>query len=175
MMVALEYFVGGVAKPQGSKKAMRAKNSGKIITKEASDTLAVWRNDVAVATGEVMRDKGLLYPMSGLVALDVRFYFRAPKPLTRQYRTTFAKGGDAAVAQRWSELYSTWDKGSLHKHYGDDLDKLVRAVGDALSAGGAIADDRQIAWLTAGKFFALYGGQRSRAGAKIALIVKPTA
>jgi len=41
--------------------------------------------------------------------------------------------------------------GCVPRGTGDDLDKLVRAVGDGLQAGGVIRDDRQIAYLLARK------------------------
>jgi Holliday junction resolvase RusA-like endonuclease len=45
-----------------------------------------------------------------------------------------------------------WRKlGCVPRGTGDDLDKLVRAVGDGLQAGGVIRDDRQIAYLLARK------------------------
>jgi len=45
----------------------------------------------------------------------------------------------------WKQL------GCVPRGSGDDLDKLIRAVGDGLQAGGVIRDDRQIAYLLARK------------------------
>ena len=42
-------------------------------------------------------------------------------------------------------------RGWAHKTTAPDLDKLLRAVGDSLQAGGLIADDAAIASITATK------------------------
>ena len=165
----MEYFVGGTPKPQGSKKAMIAKNSGRVITKDASDKLAVWRNDVAEATRRNLEKREVEAPMTGAAYLTVGFFYQAPKVLARQYTRTFEKGGYPAIQRRWAHLIGPM--GLLFKAYGDDIDKLLRAVCDALMAGGAIKDDKQIVHIVGQKYHALKDGQLRVPGAEIALTV----
>jgi crossover junction endodeoxyribonuclease RusA len=133
---AVMFSVAGEAAPQGSKRAFRTRG-GRIALVESSAKLKPWRITVAssaVAAGATVMDCS--------VEMLVQFTFVRP----RSHYTS---------------------KGALRtnapSHPGKpDLDKLVRAVGDALT-GICYRDDAQIVRWDASK---VYGEQ---AGATIAL------
>lgn len=86
---------------------------------------APWRAAVAAAARDVAPD----VPLDGPLTLDVEFRFPMPKSRARRLR----------------------DAGRAPKTTAPDLDKLVRAVGDALTAGGLITDDARITEVHASK------------------------
>ena len=156
---------------------MRAK-TGAIITREASDGLAVWRNDVAEATRRAVEGALMTMPWSeqpapwtGPVCLNLDFKLKAPMVLARQYARTWKleweKGHANAMTERWPGMSDSC--GFMRKINGPDLDKLVRAVCDGIVAGGAIIDDRQIFELNAGKYQALEDGEPVTSGVDIRL------
>ena len=86
---------------------------------------APWRAAVAAAARTHAPDT----PLDGPITLIVVFRFTMPKSRPRAVR----------------------DAGTAPKTTAPDLDKLVRAVGDGLQAGGLIADDARIAEVRASK------------------------
>lgn len=119
------FDVFGVPYPQGSKRAFVA--NGKAIMTEASGTgHAAWRNAVAEAAHARAATCGTF---TGPLHLDVSFLFPMPKSRSRAKR----------------------DAGACPKTTAPDLDKLLRTVGDALKAGGLIADDALIVSVCASK------------------------
>ena len=170
-LFTLDFFVPGRPRAQGSVKAFNVKGRPHPIVKPAGGDLATWRNDVIVKTEREMAAKGVGYPLDGPAMLELKFFFRPPKVFAKQYGSTWAKGGLAAVRKRWPRL--TRDDGWLDKYNGDDLDKLCRAVFDGLMGGGAILDDRQICRVNASKLYALHNGMRTRTGCGIVMVVKP--
>lgn len=92
--------------------------------REASKRVKPWRELVTQCAAIAADEENLLAPLSPPYAVEVWFYI--PRP-----RTTLAKHPVAPTV--------------------GDLDKLVRAVNDGLTAGGLIEDDRHIIRLTAEK------------------------
>lgn len=127
----LTFFVPGVPRPQGSMQAIVSKSTGRAFMKQ-NPTLAEWRNAVVVKAWEAVEEHDWQVIDEGPAHLEVQFFFARPKSHSRKRR-------DA-------------DRGI--KHDGSDLDKLVRAIGDALGTAGLYADDRQITSIHARKFYA---------------------
>jgi Holliday junction resolvase RusA-like endonuclease len=121
------FFVAGRVAPQGSKRYVggNAASGGRFI--EASKYLPAWRKAVTTAARAYMGEHGLP-PFIGPVELQVTFYMERPKSITRSKRP------EPIVPP--------------------DLDKLVRAVCDALSDGLVWADDAQVIKLIAWKHYA---------------------
>lgn len=134
MTTKLSFDVPGIARPQGSKRHV---GNGRMI--ESSSYVKAWRASVAshgiAAIVRQERQTGHRYPLTGPVAVDVVFHLPRPK---HHYRTGRFAGTLRAVAPRLMQT-------------GPDLDKLVRAVGDALTAACVVLDDRQIYKIHASK------------------------
>lgn len=92
---------------------------------ESSRSLQPWRAAVQIAVLQ-QRTSQRRPLISGPVSLEVRFYMRRPKD---------AKGGARPAVK-------------------PDIDKLIRAVGDALTQVGVYEDDSRIVHVTASKFYA---------------------
>lgn len=125
--------VDGIARPQGSKRHVGA---GRII--ESDPGLRKWRATLtAHAVAEIIHKErqGARYPITGPATLIVTFHFPRPK---HHYRTGKYAHLLRDVAPRLMQT-------------GPDLDKLVRAVGDALTDAGAVVDDKQIQLIRAAK------------------------
>lgn len=121
-------FVPGVPAPQGSKRWSR---HGGVF--ETSKKVGPWRERIALQAHNLHAQ-----PMRGPVS--VRLAFRFPRPASHLK----ARGGLSAAGQR-------------QPFPGRDLDKLARAVLDALT-GIAYRDDRQVAELHAVKTWEDPGG-----------------
>lgn len=125
-MSAVTFEVIGDPAAQGSKRSV-----GNNVFVETSKKLPAWRDSVATAARNVAVDAAPLgfTPLTGPLALTV--HFRHPMPKSRKAAVRNAGRGPKVSAP--------------------DLDKLVRAVGDALKAGGLIADDALFCEITATK------------------------
>jgi Holliday junction resolvase RusA-like endonuclease len=121
--VVVGFEVVGTPVQQGSKRHV---GGGRMI--EAANGHREWRH--AVAT-EARRVAGSLpdTPLDGPLCLSVRFRF--PMPSSRPKRRL-------RIGIAW-------------KTTAPDLDKLVRAVGDALTDSGLIRDDARIGMVIASK------------------------
>lgn len=120
----------GIPAPQGSKRHV-----GNGIMVESSRAVGPWREAVRAETQRAMNGIG---PMTGPVQVDASF--RLPRP-KNHYRTG-----------RYAHLVRD---GAPARPFGKpDVDKLVRAVLDGLTEGGAWADDAQVALLVASKDYA---------------------
>lgn len=129
----LALHVPGQPHPQGSKRHV---GGGRMI--EASKGLRQWRNHItAHALAETIHAerRGARWPATGPCTLIVTFHFTRPK---HHYRT-----GKYAHLLR--------DVAPREMQVGPDLDKLVRAVGDAMTLGGVVIDDKQIMVIRAAK------------------------
>lgn len=121
-----KFTVVGDPTPQGSKTKMP---NGAMLEGGTADLRAKrinWRNAVADAARDVAENVGKL---DGDLALTVVFRFPMPKSRPKAAR----------------------DAGSCWKNTKPDLDKLVRSVGDSLTAGGLIVDDSRIVRIDASK------------------------
>lgn len=116
-------FVAGKPAPQGSKKALHHKQSGKIVTMESSKAVKPWRESIRHA---LLDDQGLpRATFTGAVLIELRFVM--PRPASTPKRST-----PPAVKR-------------------PDIDKLARAVLDAVSSAGVWHDDSQVTQMSAMK------------------------
>ena len=126
VLPVLDVFVPGKARPQGSMRSVIA--GGRVRTFHASrDELLSWRNAVADAAADLWGDCPLL---DEAVSLGVEFWVQRPTSVKRDGK-----------------------RGRLRPHTTPDLDKLVRAVSDALT-GIVFTDDARIVSIYASKHYA---------------------
>jgi crossover junction endodeoxyribonuclease RusA len=134
--------VRGLPAPQGSKRHV-----GHGIMVESSKAVGPWREAVRAETQRVMMARPMppddreLEPLRG--PLRVAITFRLPRP-----RSHYRSGKNAHLIK---------DNAPPVPDGRPDLDKLVRAVLDGLTAGGAWSDDAQVAHLSAAKLYGLPG------------------
>ena len=129
----IRFVVPGVPVQQGSKRHV----GNGIMVETAKEKLMPWREAIIYAAREKSAEFGSLprYP-AGPVDVGLYFYFPRPKS---HYRT----GRNAHLLK---------DGVTDYKATTPDLDKLVRAVLDAITQSGCIwRDDAQVAGLTASK------------------------
>lgn len=124
----IEFEVIGVPKPQGSMKAFNVGGHARVKPSGGSD-FAAWRNAVSQAARDVSEHDDVTAPLDGPLALVVTFRFPMPKSRSK-------------AAQKAGE---TW------KTSAPDTDKLVRTIGDALTAAKLITDDARFAVINATK------------------------
>ena len=118
------FRVYGIPAPQGSKRAY-VRGGRAMLVESSAETLRPWRDSVTHAAVEAM---GGALPLGGQKApLELRVTFYMPAP-------TSVKRARPSVAP--------------------DLSKLVRAVEDALTAGGVWDDDSRVVDLEAHEFYA---------------------
>lgn len=126
----VHFYVLGQPSPQAGTKTVpvRSPSGGTVYRKisEGGAGLASWRQEVAQAARARAEECGCL---DGPLSLDVVFRFSMP-----------------ASRPRWAKV-----QGVVPKDTAPDLDKLLRAVGDSLKAGGLVRDDARIASITATK------------------------
>lgn len=115
-------FVDGRPAPQGSKNAFVIGGKRAVMV-EASKHLPAWRNDIILAVKQMFNDTQDVTKFVEPVKLKVTFYIERPK----QPKHKVYPGGKP------------------------DLDHYIRAVGDALTIGGLIADDALIVKILAEK------------------------
>jgi Holliday junction resolvase RusA-like endonuclease len=132
----VEFTVLGEPQPQGSKTIVQARGRRPRVIEDNPDTVP-WRNAVAAAALAAIRQAsaGSLV-LTGPVELRAVFVFQRPKG-------HFGTGRNAGTLKPSSPLY-------VPKR--PDLDKLLRAVGDALT-GIVFRDDSQIVICRAEKHY----------------------
>lgn len=121
----IEFEVIGVPKPQGSMKAFSAGGQARIKPSGGA-AFASWRNAVAQAAKDVADGAPAL---DG--ALELKVAFRFPMPTSRP-----------KAVRAFGECWKTT---------APDADKLLRCVGDALTASGLITDDARFVDISATK------------------------
>jgi crossover junction endodeoxyribonuclease RusA len=129
-MTYLQLFVAGKPAPQGSKRYLGVKG-GRGITVESSKAAAPWRADVRDAVADHIG--AFFATFQPAEPVDVELCFVMPRPVSTPKRST-----PAAVKR-------------------PDVDKLARAVLDALSSAGVWCDDSQVVRLVASKRIAQIG------------------
>lgn len=128
-MTALNVFVAGKPAPQGSKRGMQHRATGKVILVESSKAVKPWREDVRAA---LLDEHG--QPKVRIEgAVVVKFVFVMPRPVSTPKKRT---------------------PPAMRK---PDIDKLVRAVLDAITSAGVIEDDARVVGLSAHKRLADIG------------------
>ena len=112
--------VWGTPAGQGSKRFLGKTKSGRGIMVETSDKTAPWRSSIINACTEYwkLHHDGVPVPLCEPVIARIIFCFQRPASVSRKKRPFMS------VAP--------------------DLDKLIRACLDGLTAGGAIKDDCQV-------------------------------
>jgi len=138
----LELHVAGNPAPQGSKTGFAVKRggayTGKVAMMESSSArLEKWRADVRADVQAEAQRIGW-QSLTGAVALQLEFYLPRPKS---HYRT----GRNAHMLK---------DSAPRFPATVPDIDKLDRAVIDALDAVGIFDDDKQIIDLHSTKHYA---------------------
>lgn len=118
-------FVPGVPRPQGSKRPFRNQHSGKIAMVESSKHVKTWRDDIR---GALLDRLPAAAPFT--CPVSVRLVFTMPRP-KGHYRT----GRNAHL------LRDTAPPLPIGK---PDVDKLIRAVLDAVGSAGVYVDDSQV-------------------------------
>lgn len=128
--MTLTFTAYGRPVPQGSKRHV-----GRGIMIESSNVVP-WRQTIEVAAMQSIR--GVDWSRtSDPVRLDVTFYFDRPR--------THFRAGKYFGLLRDNAPALPYGRGQ------GDLEKLVRAVGDACTSAGVWVDDSQVASLTAAK------------------------
>lgn len=120
----ISWTVYGTPIPQGSTKAFNVPGLKHPVVTADNAKTKPWRQAVVDAVREQLGDRP---PLDGPVELSVRFYLPRPKSAPKRVTEPAKK---------------------------PDLDKLMRAVGDALTAAGVWIDDSQVVAVTARKVFA---------------------
>lgn len=115
-------FVDGRPAPQGSKNAFVVGGKRAVMV-EASKHLPAWRAEIVLAVKQLMQDTEDVSKFVEPVKLKVTFYIERPK----------------------QPKYKVYPGGK------PDLDHYIRAVGDALTIGGLLADDALIVKILAEK------------------------
>jgi crossover junction endodeoxyribonuclease RusA len=136
----VSFTVRGVPVPQGSKRALVHRSTGRaVVIEQGGQRHKDWRQDVKVAAGRAMvhlldgqyiGPDGCIRLLQGPVGVSICFTVPKPKSAPKARRT-------------WPDKRP-------------DLDKLVRTILDAIT-GEVIADDAQVVQLLAGKS---YPGER---------------
>lgn len=132
-MAEISFSVLGTPAPQGSKRHV-----GNGVMVESSKRVKPWRQDVAAAAEEALTG---LFPFSGAVGVEIEFRFGRAKG-------HYGTGRNADVL-----------KPSAPHHHAvrPDVDKMTRAVLDALKTAGAYKDDAQVTDLHATKIYCRRG------------------
>lgn len=128
----IKITVDGKPAPQGSK----TRNAHGAIY-ESSKAVGPWRADVRAECQRVMRAGGY-GPQQGPVEVTVRFRLTRP-------RSHYGTGRNALTLKRGAP------EAPVSK---PDADKLLRAVLDALTQGGAYTDDAQVVHIDVWKTYA---------------------
>lgn len=129
----VDFFVAGTPKPQGSKRGFVHPSTRRVILTEAAGAaLKDWRHDVKLTAMSRMSGKEMIVAPT---ALRMVVEFVLPRPVS------MAKNKPTPLAVKKP-----------------DTDKLLRAIGDALT-GVVYADDSQIISLYADKRTAELGEQ----------------
>lgn len=123
----IAFTVAGVPAPQGSKTRTR------WGVREDNPATKPWRSAVAWEATVAMQKQE---PLTGPLELVVAFYFPRPK----------SHYGTGKNADRLKDTAPTWCATK------PDTDKLIRAVGDAIT-GIVCRDDSQIVGVTAWKLY----------------------
>ncbi len=144
-------FVPGTPAPQGSKRPFRNQHSGKIQMVESSGKVKSWRGDIR---DKLINPTGERTQLTGPVV--VRLTFVMPRPKSH-YRT----GRNAHLLK---------DSAPELPAGKPDVDKLARAVLDAIGSAGVWGDDSQVTNLHATKRYAGgAGAQAERPGVHIVI------
>jgi crossover junction endodeoxyribonuclease RusA len=127
--MTLQFKVFGVPAPQGSSRGFLHRSTGRVIVTHDNPRTEPWRESVAWAALRAMREQD--WPQAQ-GAVNVAAVFRLPRPQSLPRRV----------------------KDQTRK---PDLDKLLRALLDALSQASVWRDDAQVVSVHAGKRYVADG------------------
>lgn len=140
MIRQLFVFVPGQPLPQGSKRPVRNKYSGKLSVIDNNPHLKEWRFAVAAYAKAAMGEAS--FPtIECAVAVDITFVM--PRP-----RGHYGMGRNAERLLPSAPDYHT---------KAPDLDKLQRAILDGFTDAGVWLDDSQVVKITAWKRYGTWG------------------
>lgn len=130
---SLSFTVWGVPIPQGSHRGFVV--NGRAVITQANSKTKSWRHEIAAAAAAAHADRPQI---TGPVEVHVTFVMPRPK---HHYRT----GRFADLLRSGAPVYAAG---------APDCDKLLRSLGDALTASAVIRDDAQIVVWRAAKVYA---------------------
>ena len=130
-----ELFVPGRPVPQGSKTAFVNKSTGRPVVVDKDVRLPQWRMKITAAA---LQKKGSDLTLIGPVGARILFVLERPK-------SHFGTGKNVDRIK---------DSSPAHPATMPDLDKLLRAVFDALTDAQVWKDDGQVVWCQAIKGYA---------------------
>lgn len=123
----LSFFVAGLPKPQGSKRAIVNRHTGKAaVIESAGQRLKDWRGDVRDAAATALAEQSQGITLAGPLHVDLTLILPRPKARKRE----------------------------VYPPTRPDVDKLARGVLDALTSARLYGDDGQVASLCARKLYA---------------------
>lgn len=129
----IEFYVPGKPVPQGSKRWLP---EGRMI--EANKELRPWRATVTAYTLKALRAAGYTAPIIDPVLVTMDFTFTRPK-------SHYGTGRNAGKVK---------DRAPSFMPSQPDLDKLIRAVNDAITDAGLWQDDSQVVAINSMKSYA---------------------
>lgn len=118
--------VAGLPAPQGSKRAMIHRSTGKPVLIESSKSLPAWRD--SVTTAAIIAPGRPLEPWDGPLELDMVFTVARP-------RGHYGSGRNGHLVRPGAPA---------RPHTKPDLSKLARAVEDSLTVARVWTDDARI-------------------------------
>jgi crossover junction endodeoxyribonuclease RusA len=140
-----ELFVPGRAVPQGSKTAFVSKSTGRPIVVDKDVRLPQWRMKVTAAAieqqAEAMHTMRMTFPLTGPIGVKVVFVMERPK---LHYLPVNSKRTELALRPQAPRYPDTMP----------DIDKLLRAIFDALTDAQVWKDDGQAVWVQTSKQYA---------------------
>lgn len=149
-MTQVQFFVQGLPVTQGSKNVYTNKKTGKpILTESRHAELQRWRTLIALRWKQQQAAK-----LTGAIAAQLDYYMPRPK-------SHFGTGRNAHKLKPSAPYYCAVKP---------DVDKLDRAVFDALTQAGAIEDDARIVIINAVK---MYANKPAQQGVNITLAQVP--
>jgi Holliday junction resolvase RusA-like endonuclease len=138
---SLHVTVSGRPVPQGSATIQRFNTAHRgTVVSSNKDRLLPWRNAVSIAANDAWGDHP---PIDSPVSVALMFSFARPK-------AHYGAGRNAAVLKPSAPVYPC-GRGQ------GDIDKLARAVLDALSDAGVFTDDSRVVSLLADKVWSSDG------------------
>lgn len=145
-MKEVRFRVAGTPIPQGSKRILVNPATKRAVMLDANRLgLSEWRRDVTTEAIHAMSDQGISRFEGGT---NVNLAFRFVRPSNHWYPINSKR------------LSPELKPGSPIYHVQTpDLDKLIRAILDALTAANVWADDKQVYACHATKWWADYGEQ----------------
>lgn len=143
----LDITVYGDPAPQGSKRYLGVGSQGRVRMAESSKRVEPWRADIRAAIErkwQPVKDAGGRLPYGGPVTVHLEFYLLRPAG-------HWGTGRNSHLLRPGAPS---------HPHGKPDVDKLARAVLDAIGSTGLVwADDAQVVQLSAIKIYCPRGGQ----------------